>query len=66
MVMKDLPVTITNFPRKEAEEKYGFRIFQGGVVPSRTLRIVNIADWDVQACGGTHVADHRRGRASSR
>jgi alanyl-tRNA synthetase len=55
VVMKDLPVTITNFPRKEAEEKYGFRIFQGGVVPSRTLRIVNIADWDVQACGGTHV-----------
>ena len=55
IVMKDLPVTITNFPRKVAEEKYGFRIFQGGVVPSRTLRIVNIADWDVQACGGTHV-----------
>jgi alanyl-tRNA synthetase len=55
VVMRDLPVTITNFPRKEAEEKYGFRIFQGGVVPSRTLRIVNIADWDVQACGGTHA-----------
>jgi alanyl-tRNA synthetase len=55
IVMKDLPVTITNFPRKTAEERYGFRIFQGGVVPSRTLRIVNIADWDVQACGGTHV-----------
>jgi alanyl-tRNA synthetase len=55
MVMKDLPVTITNLPRRVAEEKYGFRIFQGGVVPSKTLRIVNIADWDVQACGGTHV-----------
>ncbi len=55
IVMRDLPVTISNLPRKVAEEKYGFRIFQGGVVPSRTLRIVNIADWDVQACGGTHV-----------
>ena len=55
IVMKNLPVTITNLPRRVAEEKYGFRIFQGGVVPSRTLRIVNIADWDVQACGGTHV-----------
>ena len=55
IVMKNLPVTITNLPRRMAEEKYGFRIFQGGVVPSRTLRIVNIADWDVQACGGTHV-----------
>ncbi len=55
VVMKNWPVTITNFPRKVAEEKFGFRIFQGGVVPSRSLRIVNIADWDVQACGGTHV-----------
>jgi alanyl-tRNA synthetase len=55
IVMKNLPVTITNVPRRVAEGKYGFRIFQGGVVPSGTLRIVNIADWDVQACGGTHV-----------
>ncbi|MDA4112712.1 MAG: alanine--tRNA ligase [Thaumarchaeota archaeon] len=55
IVMKDLPVNISSMPRRTAEEKYGFRIFQGGVVPSRTLRIVNIADWDVQACGGTHV-----------
>jgi alanyl-tRNA synthetase len=55
IVMKNLPVTITNMPRGEAEEKYGFRLFQGGVVPSRILRIVNIADWDVQACGGTHT-----------
>jgi alanyl-tRNA synthetase len=55
VVMRDLPVTISEFPRKEAEERYGFRLFQGGVVPSKNLRIVNIADWDVQACGGTHV-----------
>ena len=55
MVMKNLPVTITSVPRMVAEGKYGFRLFQGGVVPSRILRIVNIADWDVQACGGTHV-----------
>ncbi|MDA4137381.1 MAG: alanine--tRNA ligase [Thaumarchaeota archaeon] len=55
IVMKNLPVTITNVPRRVAEGKYGFRIFQGGVVPSGTLRIINIADWDVQACGGTHV-----------
>ena len=55
IVMKNLPVTITSVPRKVAEEKYGFRIFQGGVVPAATLRIVNIADWDIQACGGTHT-----------
>jgi len=55
VVMKDYPVKITWLPRKEAEAKYGFRLFQGGVVPSRTLRIVNINDWDVEACGGTHT-----------
>ncbi|MGA2664422.1 MAG: alanine--tRNA ligase [Nitrososphaerales archaeon] len=55
VVMRNLPVTITNVPRKVAEERYGFRIFQGGVVPSRILRIVSIADWDIQACGGTHT-----------
>jgi alanyl-tRNA synthetase len=55
MVMKDFPVNISYLPRKDAEAKYGFRLFQGGVIPSRTLRIVNIADWDVEACGGTHT-----------
>ena len=55
MVMKDYPINVSYLPRKEAEAKYGFRLFQGGVVPSRTLRIVNIADWDVEACGGTHT-----------
>jgi alanyl-tRNA synthetase len=55
MVMRDYPVRVSYLPRKEAEAKYGFRLFQGGVVPSRTLRIVNIADWDVEACGGTHT-----------
>jgi alanyl-tRNA synthetase len=54
-VMKDLPVVVSYLPRKEAEARYGFRLFQGGVVPSRTLRVVNIADWDVEACGGTHT-----------
>ncbi len=55
MVMKNFPVVVSYLPRKEAEAKYGFRLFQGGVVPSKILRIVNIADWDVEACGGTHT-----------
>ncbi len=55
IVMKNLPVTITGVPRRVAEETYGFRIFQGGVVPSAKLRIVSISDWDIQACGGTHT-----------
>jgi len=40
--------------KKEAEEKYGFRIYQGGYVPGNKVRIVNIKNWDVEACGGTH------------
>ncbi len=56
VVMRDLPIKVSYLPRREAEAKYGFRLFQGGVVPSRTLRVVNIADWDVEACGGTHTS----------
>jgi alanyl-tRNA synthetase len=54
IVMKNLPITTTFMPRKVAEERYGFKLYQGGVVPTRNLRIVNIGGWNVQACGGTH------------
>ena len=62
MVMRDYPVNVSYLPRREAEARYGFRLFQGGVVPSKTLRIVNIADWDVEACGGTHTDTTGPGR----
>ncbi|MBI3116545.1 MAG: alanine--tRNA ligase [Thaumarchaeota archaeon] len=55
IVMKNLPVMTTFMPRREAEERHGFRLYQGGVVPSKTIRVVNISNWDVQACGGTHT-----------
>jgi len=41
--------------RGEAERRYGVTIYQGGVVPGEKLRIVTVEDWDVEACGGTHV-----------
>jgi alanyl-tRNA synthetase len=41
--------------RDEAERRYGFRIYQGGAIPSNDIRIVNIKDWDIEACGGTHA-----------
>ena len=37
-----------------AEKQYGFRLYQGGIVPGNTLRVVNIEDTDVEACCGTH------------
>jgi len=39
--------------RIEAERKFGFRLYQGGVPPGKEIRIVCVGD-DVQACGGTH------------
>jgi len=55
MIKQNLPVTIEYFDRGTAEQKYGFRIYQGGVVPVKSVRIVSIEDKDIEACGGTHV-----------
>lgn len=41
--------------RFEAEKKYGFKIHQGGAIYAPVLRIVEIPEWDAQACYGTHV-----------
>ncbi|MFA4662686.1 alanine--tRNA ligase [Pyrococcus kukulkanii] len=55
VVMENRKVTWEWLPRTEAEQRYGFRLYQGGVVPGREIRVVKIEDWDVQACGGTHL-----------
>ncbi|MHA1521411.1 MAG: alanine--tRNA ligase [Promethearchaeota archaeon] len=41
--------------RTAAEQKYGMSLYQGGAVPGKNLRIVEIPGIDVEACGGTHV-----------
>jgi len=40
--------------RGKAEQTYGFRVYQGGAIPQKELRIIQIGDFDVEACGGTH------------
>jgi len=54
IVRKNLKVRNTFMPRQVAEKKYGFRLYQGGVVPGRLVRVVDIGGWDIEACGGTH------------
>ncbi len=56
IVRRNLPVKISWIPRNAAEEEFGFRLYQGGVVPNKELRIVDIEGWDVEACGGTHCS----------
>ena len=55
LVMLDIPTTIEIVPRDEAESKYGFRLYQGGTVPGKMIRVVSIPDVDSEACGGLHV-----------
>ncbi len=54
-VMQNIPVEMFWLPRAQAEKHYGFRLYQGGVVPGREIRVVKTGDWDVEACGGTHL-----------
>ncbi len=57
MVMENKEVRASFEDRNEAEQKYGFGIYQGGVPPGKKIRIVRIgADEDVQACAGTHCS----------
>lgn len=41
--------------KAEAELEYGFSLYQGGVVPGNSLRVVNIEGIDTEACCGTHA-----------
>ncbi|MEA2055956.1 MAG: alanine--tRNA ligase [Candidatus Thermoplasmatota archaeon] len=41
--------------RNGAEQTYGFRLYQGGVPPGNSIRVLNIPGIDVEACGGTHL-----------
>lgn len=55
IVRENIPISKSFMKRNVAEAKYGFRIYQGGAVPGKELRIVDIMGFDVEACGGTHL-----------
>ena len=39
----------------EAMDIYGSQLFQGGAPKGNEIRVVEIEDWDREACAGTHV-----------
>jgi alanyl-tRNA synthetase len=55
IVEKAIDLNLSFIPRSDAEQKYGMTIYQGGAVPGKNLRIVEIPGIDVEACGGTHL-----------
>ena len=54
-VLANMKVETTWLPRNEAEARYGFRLYQGGAVPGKEIRVVKTGTWDVEACAGTHL-----------
>jgi alanyl-tRNA synthetase len=54
-ILRNIQVETTWMPRNEAENQYGFRLYQGGAVPGKEIRVVKTGDWDVEACAGTHL-----------
>ncbi len=54
-IMANMKIEINWYPRNQAESLYGFRLYQGGAVPGKDIRVVKTGDWDVEACAGTHL-----------
>ncbi len=54
-IIDTIPVEAKLLPRDKAEAKHGFRLYQGGAVPGKEIRVVKVGNWEVEACAGTHV-----------
>lgn len=53
VVMENRRNTIEIMERSEAEKKYGFVLYQGGVPSSKKIRVLKVGK-DIEACAGTH------------
>ncbi len=55
IVQQAIALKLSFMPRTKAEQKYGMSLYQGGAVPGKFIRVVDIPGVDVEACGGTHL-----------
>ena len=55
IVGEDIVVKKGFYARDQAEKKYGMAIYQGGAVPGKSVRVVEVPSVDIEACGGTHL-----------
>ncbi|MBN2122174.1 alanine--tRNA ligase [Candidatus Micrarchaeota archaeon] len=60
-IIDDREITVEVLPRNDAGKKYGFRLYQGGAVPGKEIRVVVIEGVEAEACGGTHEMIARTG-----
>lgn len=58
-IYEEIEIKTSFMNRNQAESLYGFRLYQGGSVPGETIRVVKTGDWDIEACGGTHLKNTR-------
>lgn len=54
IITENRGVKATLMDRNRAERQYGFDLYQGGIVPGKQVRIIDVEGWDTQACAGTH------------
>jgi alanyl-tRNA synthetase len=55
IIKKNIKINKKFYPRRAAEDKFGMEIYQGGAVPGKKVRIIEIPGIDIEACGGTHL-----------
>lgn len=58
VIWEDRPVTWSAWPAEEVKDRndIAFNVATEVVHTEETVRIVEIEDWDIAACGGTHVS----------
>lgn len=56
VVLQDRPIKISFMQRDDAERLHGYRLYQGGAVPGKVIRVVEVEGLDAEACGGLHCS----------